>query len=96
MVKKISNFYDLPDAIFESLNSFIFNPEELSFLIDAMDNKNIVIPYWDIMSEAIAISSKRIHSSIEETEKEFTTFFNRNQESFKIIAEKYNNFTIDN
>ena len=96
MVKKISNFYDLPDAIFESLNSFIFNPEELSFLIDAMDNKNIVIPYWDIMSEAITISSKRIHSSIEETEKEFTTFFNRNQESFKIIAEKYNNFTIDN
>ena len=72
------------------------NPEELSFLIDAMDNKNIVVPYWDIMSEAITISSKRIHSSIEETEKEFMLFFNRNQESFKMIAEKYNNFTNNN
>ena len=96
MVKKISDFYDLPDAILESLNNYTFNPEELSFLIDAMDNKNIVVPYWDIMSEAITISSKRIHSSIEETEKEFMLFFNRNQESFKMIAEKYNNFTNNN
>ena len=95
MVKKISNFNELPSAIHEHLNNFSFKSNELSFLVNALENKHIVIPYWDVMSEAIKISTKRIHSSVTETEKDFEEFFNKNQKSFTLIANEYNSFPLN-
>ncbi len=92
MVKKISDFNDLTKSIHDSLNNFSFNSNELSFLINSIENKQTLIPYFSILSEALRVSSKRIHHTILETEEEFEIFFNKNQKFFQLMAKKYDDF----
>jgi len=92
MVKKISDFNDLTKSIHDSLNNFSFNSNELSFLINSIENKQTLIPYFSILSDALRVSSKRIHYSVSETEEEFEIFFNKNQKFFQLMAKKYNDF----
>ena len=50
------------------------------------------MPYFDILSEAIHVSSKRIHHTVSETEEEFEIFFNKHQKFFQLMAKKYDDF----
>ena len=55
MVTKISDFNDLSKSIRDSLTNFCFNSNELSFLINSIENKQTLMPYFDILSEAVSI-----------------------------------------
>jgi len=92
MVTKISDFNDLSKSIDDSLNNFSFNSNELFFLINSIENKQTLMPYFDILSEAIHVSSKRIHHTVSETEEEFEIFFNKHQKFFQLMAKKYDDF----
>ena len=56
------------------------------------ENKQSIIPYFNILCKAIDVSSKRTHHKVSETDEEFKIFFNKNQKFFQLMAKKYDDF----
>lgn len=89
MVKKIEKIKDLPSVIHDSLFSFKFSSDELSFLIESIERNQIVVPYWDIMKEFIFLNSTLIHSGTQKTVIEFEKLLQKYDDEFLIMASAY-------
>ena len=89
MVKKVEKIEDLPIIIKNSLFSFNFSNDELSFLVESIERNHIVVPYWDIMKEFIYLSSTLIHSGTPKTIIEFEKLFQKYDDEFSIMASAY-------
>ena len=89
MVKKIDKIEDLPSVIHDSLFSFKFSNEELSFLMEAIERNHILVNYWGIMREFIQLDSVLIHSDVKKTILEFEKVFENYDEDFSIMTSAY-------
>ena len=89
MVKKIDKIEELPSVIHDSLFSFKFSNEELSFLIESIERNHILVNYWGIMKEFIQLDSILIHSSMEKTITEFEKIFEKHDSDFSKMALSY-------
>ena len=89
MVKKVEKIEDLPSVIHDSLFSFKFSNDELSFLIESIERNHILVHYWDIMKEFIQLDSTLIHLGIEKTIIEFEKVFETHDDDFSIMASAY-------
>jgi hypothetical protein len=89
MVKKVEKIKDLPSLIRDSLFSFKFSNDELSFLIESIERNHIIVHYWDIMKEFIQLNSILIHSGTQKTIIEFEKVFEKHDDDFSIMASAY-------
>jgi hypothetical protein len=89
MVKKINKIEDLPSVIHDSLFSFKFSYQELSFLMESIERNHILVNYWGIMKELIQLDSILIHSGVEKTILEFEKVFENHDDDFSIMASAY-------
>lgn len=90
MVTKIKDITDLPLEIKKCLYSFEFNSKELSYLITAIENIQIIIPYYDIMKDAIVLYSFRNHATVEKFVPKVEVFLNKFTKEFQLLANAYN------
>ena len=97
-VIKISSFSDLPNAIKKSLeNSSILDFHELSYLVSAIENKELVIPYSNFISDSISLTSKINHSSSpKKLLPGLMNFLTKYQNEFRKIAISYNEYNTKN
>jgi len=89
MVKKIEKIEDLPSTIHDSLFSFKFSNDELSFLIESIEKNHIVVRYWDVMRELIVLGSTLIHSGTQKTVIDFEKLLQKYDDEFSIMASEY-------
>ena len=89
MVTKIKNIVDLPSEIRKSLYSFEFDSKEFSYLIMAIENSQIVVPYYDIMKDGIVLYSFRNHSNLSEFIPEVELFLTKFEKDFQTLANRY-------
>ena len=88
-VKKIKDLTQLPDAIRDLLQLNSFDSQDLSYLLEAIKNISINAPFYQIMSDALKISSyKRKHTN-KQTEIRFMKFFNKYESDFSVITNAY-------
>jgi len=89
MVKKVEKIEDLPSVIHDSLFSFKFSNDELSFLMESIERNHILVNYWGIMKEFIQLGSTLIHSDTEKAIIEFEKVFEKHDDNFSIMASAY-------
>ena len=89
IIIKIDKIEDLPSVIHDSLFSFKFSNEELSFLMEAIERNHILVNYWGIMREFIQLDSVLIHSDVKKTILEFEKVFENYDEDFSIMTSAY-------
>lgn len=89
MVTKINDISDLPSEIKKCLYSFNFEPKELSYLVKAIENLQIIIPYYEILKDAITLSSIRKHEPVENFIPEINAFSKKFEDNFKLFANEY-------
>lgn len=89
MVKRIKDFTELRKIINSQLNSFHFNAAELSYLVQSIENTQIIIPYWEMMKKIVKISSINIHTNLVKTLLEFEQFYKKYEKDFSIMAKAY-------
>ncbi len=89
MVKKVDKIEDLPSVIYDSLFSFKFSNDELSFLMESIERNHILVHYWDIMKQFIQLDSTLIHLGTEKAIIQFEKVFEQHDEDFSKIASAY-------
>jgi len=90
MVNKVNNLTELPHLISEILSSFEFNNKELNALIKSANNQSITIPYYQMMKDALNVSSlQRTKNNSELTEKQFKNFYENYKENFELIGNEF-------
>ena len=89
MVRKIKDVSTLPLIIRELLSSFTFNDFELSCLVESIEAKQLLIPYWTMMKDIASISSLNVHTNFETTMSKFDKFFEKYKPVFSIMAKSY-------
>lgn len=89
MVTKVEKIEDLPKLIKNSLNSFQFSPDELSFLIESITRNQIIVPYWEMMKEFVIVTSLSTHGETEKVKNEFKNLLKKYDQSFFKIASAY-------
>ena len=92
MVNKINNLTELPKLLSKILSSFEFNNMEFNALIHSTYSQSISVPYFQIMKEALTISSlQRIEKNPELTEKKFNEFYQNYNEYFELLGNEFKN-----
>lgn len=89
MVKKVEKIEELPELIKNALFSFTFSDKELSFLMDAIEKNDVVVPYWEIMKEFVILSSILSHGDTNKAFTKFENLFKKYDDSFSILASAY-------
>jgi len=90
MVTKIKDVTNLPLEINKCLYSFEFDSKELSYLVLAIEKSQIIVPYYDMMKDAIIIYSFRNHSNVEKFIPKVEVFLNKFTKEFQSLANAYN------
>ena len=89
MVERIKDISLLPSVIKELLTALCFNDFELSCLVNSIESKQFIIPYWKMMKEIALISSLNIHTNLENTMTKFEKFYKNYESSFFTMAKAY-------
>ena len=89
MVKKVDKIENLPSMIYDSLFSFKFSNDELSFLMESIERNQILVHYWEIMKQFIQLDSTLIHLGTEKAIIHFEKVFEKHDEDFSIMASAY-------
>lgn len=90
MVYKVKNLIQLPTLISQALSNPNFDNHEFNILIESAISQSIKIPYFEIMKNALDVSSyHRVYDNVEKTEKNFSTFYENFQDSFKLIGNEF-------
>jgi len=92
MVTKVQKIEELPKLIKNSLNSFSFSPDELSFLIESITKNQIIVPYWEMMKEFVVVTSLSTHGKTKKLNNEFESLLKKYDQSFFIMASAYQKF----
>lgn len=91
MVNKINNLTDLPSLISKTMNSFEFNNKELNALIFSSDSQSLQLPYFQIMRDALTVSSlQRLEKNFKSTEKKFNDFYRNYNKDFELLGNEFN------
>jgi len=87
MVTKVNNITNLPTLISKNLTSFQFNNKEFNALMNSTNSQSLILPYFQIMKDALAISLiQRKNENYVITEKHFIAFIKRYEENFELLA----------
>lgn len=89
LVTKVSKYSDLPSIIKKSVSMATKNTNELDYLIKAIENKSINIPYVEMWKEAILIPSTLRYGGIDAAQKHFENFYKKFNMEFDKIATAY-------
>jgi hypothetical protein len=89
LVTKVEKYSDLPSLIKNSINLTTTNSNELAYLIKAIENLSINIPYIEMWKEAILIPSTLRHGSIDNAKNHFGNFYKKYVNEFDKIAHAY-------
>lgn len=89
MVQKVDKLTDLPKLISKT-SSFQFNNKELNALIQSTNSQSIVFPYFQIMKDALTISSlQRNEKNTELTQKKFLEFYENYIQEFELLGNEF-------
>jgi len=94
MVRKVSNFSELPSLIKKSLEDFKYDPQELSCLLKAIELEAIRVGYYQLQEDAKLVSSVRMRHDLMRTEMEFSKFIDKHKNDLRLIAEAYHSKSV--
>ena len=90
MITKVDTLTDLPNLISKCLTSYQFNNKEFNVLMKSTESKSILLPYFQIMKDALIISSiQRNEKNSVLTEKTFNQFYDKYVKDFKILGNEF-------
>lgn len=90
MVFKVDNLIQLPSLIKKALSNFEFNNKEFNALIESTNINSLDIPYFEIMKNALDVSSyHRNHNNVGKTEKRFLEFYKKYEDDFNLLAKQF-------
>lgn len=89
LVTKIEKYSDLPSLIKRSIDQTTTNTNELAYLIKAIENISINIPYIEMWKDALLIPSTLKYNGVESAQRHFESFYKKYSNEFDKIANAY-------
>jgi hypothetical protein len=89
LVTKIEKYSDLPSVIRKCINLTTNDKNDLAYLIKAIENVSINIPYIEMWKDALLIPSTLKYSGIPHAQNHFENFYKKYNNEFDKIANAY-------